>query len=150
MSRIRTESELAEERRRDDVATHRSAAALGAARGRANVKLLNVSARGVLLETAMALPPGRSISLRFSPSTPSSWSAAWSDRVWGSLTSNSVSYYGRVPWRGKHLVHSSWTRSPRACGPDDMTLVVSVAQNADGVDLMMNADLIAVPLRRLG
>jgi len=119
--------------------------------GGAAVKLLNLSPRGVLLETAMALPPGRSISLRFM--------ALDADLVLtgcvvrssvGSLTSSAISYQTAISFGQENtlytrlLAEASGPIEPITLGDvgeadEDLMVVVSVARNVEGVRTMIGA-----------
>jgi len=141
------------ERRRDERrSAHETPQLTARLVGGATVKLLNLSPRGVLLETTAALPPGRSVSLRFIALDAELVLTGCVVRSSvGALTGSSICYQTAVTFGQENTLYTRLIAAESApAGPlvpvpsgetieEDLMLVVSVAGNVDGVRTMIGA-----------
>jgi len=149
----RSDSGGGKERRRDDRRSAQETPQLSARLvGGAAVKLLNLSPHGVLLETSAALPPGRSLSLRFIALDAELVLTGCVVRSSvGALTGSSIAYQTAVTFGQENTLYtrliaaesaSAETLVPVASDEpveEDLMLVVSVSGNVAGVRTMIGA-----------
>jgi hypothetical protein len=140
------------DRRRDDRTNAKAVPQLSASIvDGATVKLLNLSPRGVLLETSMALPPGRPVSLRFM--------ALDADLVLtgcvvrssvGTLSGSSITYQTAITFGQENTLYTRLLAEASAPvesfdvpgggeRDEELMVVVSVARNIEGVRTMIGA-----------
>jgi hypothetical protein len=149
----KSESAEAKEGRRDERrGAHETPQLTARLVGGATVKLLNLSPRGVLLETTAGLPPGRNVSLRFIAHDAELVLTGCVVRSSvGALTGSSIVYQTAVTFGRENTLYTRLIAAVSAPAgslvpvtsdeavEEDLMLVVSVAGNVDGVRTVIGA-----------